>query len=64
VRVLIYNSQAEAPMTKRLLKLARDGGVPTVERHRDAAGRQDVPAMDGRPARCARARGRAGRRKQ
>ncbi|ABO55705.1 MULTISPECIES: metal ABC transporter solute-binding protein, Zn/Mn family [Burkholderia] len=30
VRVLIYNSQAEAPMTKRLLKLARDGGVPTV----------------------------------
>ncbi|GBH24632.1 metal ABC transporter solute-binding protein, Zn/Mn family [Burkholderia vietnamiensis] len=30
VRVLIYNSQAEAPMTRRLLKLARDGGVPTV----------------------------------
>lgn len=30
VRVLIYNSQAEAPMTKRLLKLARDGGAPTV----------------------------------
>ncbi|AFJ86721.1 MULTISPECIES: metal ABC transporter solute-binding protein, Zn/Mn family [Burkholderia] len=30
VRVLIYNSQAEAPMTKRLLKLARDGAVPTV----------------------------------
>ncbi|WP_431820335.1 metal ABC transporter solute-binding protein, Zn/Mn family [Burkholderia sp. F1] len=30
VRVLIYNSQAEAPMTKRLLKIARDGGVPTV----------------------------------
>ncbi|MGR3909309.1 zinc ABC transporter substrate-binding protein [Burkholderia sp. SR8] len=30
VRALIYNSQAEAPMTKRLLKIARDGGVPTV----------------------------------
>lgn len=30
VRVLIYNSQAEAPMTKRLLKVARDGGVPSV----------------------------------
>ena len=30
VRVLIYNSQAEAPMTKRLLKIARDGGVPSV----------------------------------
>jgi len=30
VRVLIYNSQAEAPMTKRMLKIARDGGVPTV----------------------------------
>ncbi|MBN3774319.1 metal ABC transporter solute-binding protein, Zn/Mn family [Burkholderia sp. Se-20378] len=30
VRVLIYNSQAEEPMTKRLLKIARDGGVPTV----------------------------------
>ena len=30
VRALIYNSQAEAPMTKRLLKVARDGGVPSV----------------------------------
>ncbi|WP_175886461.1 zinc ABC transporter substrate-binding protein [Burkholderia sp. BCC0044] len=30
VRVLIYNSQAEEPMTKRMLKIARDGGVPTV----------------------------------
>ncbi|QRR11045.1 cation ABC transporter substrate-binding protein [Burkholderia sp. MS455] len=30
VRVLIYNSQAEAPMTKRMLKIARDGGVPSV----------------------------------
>ncbi|WP_174906211.1 metal ABC transporter solute-binding protein, Zn/Mn family [Burkholderia diffusa] len=30
VRVLIYNSQAEAPMTKRLLKIARDSGVPGV----------------------------------
>ncbi|KWE25994.1 metal ABC transporter solute-binding protein, Zn/Mn family [Burkholderia territorii] len=30
VRVLIYNSQAEAPMTKRLLKIAREGGVPSV----------------------------------
>ncbi|PXX32281.1 MULTISPECIES: metal ABC transporter solute-binding protein, Zn/Mn family [Burkholderia] len=30
VRVLIYNSQAEAPMTKRMLKIARDGGVPAV----------------------------------
>ncbi|AKM43271.1 MULTISPECIES: zinc ABC transporter substrate-binding protein [Burkholderia] len=30
VRVLIYNSQAEEPMTKRMLKIARDGAVPTV----------------------------------
>ncbi|MCA8424051.1 metal ABC transporter solute-binding protein [Burkholderia seminalis] len=30
VRVLIYNSQAEEPMTRRMLKIARDGGVPTV----------------------------------
>ncbi|MCA8019541.1 metal ABC transporter solute-binding protein, Zn/Mn family [Burkholderia metallica] len=30
VRVLIYNSQAEEPMTKRMLKIAHDGGVPTV----------------------------------
>ncbi|KVM06018.1 cation ABC transporter substrate-binding protein [Burkholderia ubonensis] len=30
VRVLVYNSQAEEPMTKRMLKIARDGGVPTV----------------------------------
>lgn len=30
VRVLIYNSQAEEPMTKRMLKIARDAGVPTV----------------------------------
>ncbi|WP_175961943.1 metal ABC transporter solute-binding protein [Burkholderia pyrrocinia] len=30
VRVLIYNSQAEAPMTRRMLKIARDGGVPAV----------------------------------
>ncbi|AOJ76074.1 metal ABC transporter solute-binding protein [Burkholderia ubonensis] len=30
VRVLIYNSQAEEPVTKRMLKIARDGGVPTV----------------------------------
>ncbi|EMD9438411.1 zinc ABC transporter substrate-binding protein [Burkholderia cepacia] len=30
VRALIYNSQAEEPMTKRMLKIARDGGVPTV----------------------------------
>ncbi|HDR9588833.1 metal ABC transporter solute-binding protein [Burkholderia stabilis] len=30
VRVLIYNSQAEAPTTKRMLKIARDGGVPAV----------------------------------
>ncbi len=30
VRVLIYNSQAEAPMTKRMLKIARDAGVPAV----------------------------------
>jgi zinc/manganese transport system substrate-binding protein len=30
VRALIYNSQAEAPMTRRLLKIARDAGVPTV----------------------------------
>jgi len=30
VRVLIYNSQAEAPMTKRMLKIAHDAGVPTV----------------------------------
>ncbi|MGU7814372.1 metal ABC transporter solute-binding protein, Zn/Mn family [Burkholderia sp. AW49-1] len=30
VRVLIYNSQAEAPMTRRLLKVARDSGVPGV----------------------------------
>lgn len=30
VRVLIYNSQAEAPMTKRLLKIAREGDVPSV----------------------------------
>ncbi|TDA45815.1 metal ABC transporter solute-binding protein, Zn/Mn family [Burkholderia pyrrocinia] len=30
VRVLIYNSQAEAPMTKRMLKIERDGGVPAV----------------------------------
>ncbi|WP_322084362.1 metal ABC transporter solute-binding protein [Burkholderia sp. BCC1972] len=30
VHVLIYNSQAEEPMTKRMLKIARDGGVPTV----------------------------------
>ncbi|MGZ2745879.1 metal ABC transporter solute-binding protein, Zn/Mn family [Burkholderia stagnalis] len=30
VRALIYNSQAEEPMTKRMLKLARDAGVPTV----------------------------------
>ncbi|MBN3792744.1 metal ABC transporter solute-binding protein [Burkholderia sp. Ac-20353] len=30
VRVLIYNSQAEEPMTKRMLKIARSGGVPTV----------------------------------
>ena len=28
--MLIYNSQAEEPMTKRMLKIARDGGVPTV----------------------------------
>ncbi|MDI3304257.1 MAG: cation ABC transporter substrate-binding protein, partial [Burkholderia multivorans] len=30
VRVLIYNSQAEEAMTKRMLKIARDSGVPTV----------------------------------
>ncbi|MDN7428144.1 cation ABC transporter substrate-binding protein [Burkholderia sp. AU16741] len=30
VRVLIYNSQAEEPMTRRMLKIAHDGGVPTV----------------------------------
>ncbi|MDN7589473.1 metal ABC transporter solute-binding protein, Zn/Mn family [Burkholderia seminalis] len=30
VRALIYNSQAEEPMTRRMLKIARDGGVPTV----------------------------------
>ncbi|KVU57052.1 cation ABC transporter substrate-binding protein [Burkholderia ubonensis] len=30
VRVLVYNSQAEEPITKRMLKIARDGGVPTV----------------------------------
>lgn len=30
VRVLIYNSQAEEPMTKRMLKIARDAGVPSV----------------------------------
>ncbi|MCA8276851.1 zinc ABC transporter substrate-binding protein [Burkholderia sp. AU30280] len=30
VHVLIYNSQAEEPMTKRMLKIAHDGGVPTV----------------------------------
>ncbi|MBM2771324.1 metal ABC transporter solute-binding protein [Burkholderia anthina] len=29
VRVLIYNSQAEEPMTKRMLKIARDAGVPS-----------------------------------
>ncbi|WP_175775785.1 metal ABC transporter solute-binding protein [Burkholderia anthina] len=29
VRVLIYNSQAEEPMTKRMLKIARDSGVPS-----------------------------------
>ncbi|KVG66178.1 metal ABC transporter solute-binding protein [Burkholderia pseudomultivorans] len=30
VRVLIYNSQAEEAMTRRMLKIARDSGVPTV----------------------------------
>ncbi|MDY7786335.1 metal ABC transporter solute-binding protein [Burkholderia ubonensis] len=30
VRVLVYNSQAEEPITKRMLKIARDSGVPTV----------------------------------
>lgn len=30
VRVLIYNSQATQALTKRMLKLARDSGVPTV----------------------------------
>ncbi|KVC44356.1 cation ABC transporter substrate-binding protein [Burkholderia pseudomultivorans] len=30
VRVLIYNSQAEEVMTRRMLKIARDSGVPTV----------------------------------
>ncbi|MBN3821655.1 zinc ABC transporter solute-binding protein, partial [Paraburkholderia sp. Se-20369] len=30
VHVLIYNSQAEEPMTKRMLKIARDARVPTV----------------------------------
>ncbi|ACR30017.1 metal ABC transporter solute-binding protein, Zn/Mn family [Burkholderia glumae] len=30
VRVLIYNSQAEEPMTKRMLKIAKDASVPTV----------------------------------
>ncbi|WP_255213382.1 metal ABC transporter solute-binding protein, Zn/Mn family, partial [Burkholderia pseudomallei] len=30
VRVLIYNSQAVEPMTKRMLKLAQDARVPTV----------------------------------
>ncbi|WP_175853175.1 metal ABC transporter solute-binding protein [Burkholderia anthina] len=29
VHVLIYNSQAEEPMTKRMLKIARDSGVPS-----------------------------------
>nr|WP_175801113.1 zinc ABC transporter substrate-binding protein [Burkholderia anthina] len=29
VRVLIYNSQAEEPMTRRMLKIARDAGVPS-----------------------------------
>ncbi|WP_186016857.1 metal ABC transporter solute-binding protein, Zn/Mn family [Burkholderia gladioli] len=30
VKVLIYNSQAEEPMTKRMLKIAKDASVPTV----------------------------------
>ncbi|WP_323121103.1 metal ABC transporter solute-binding protein, Zn/Mn family [Burkholderia alba] len=30
VRVLIYNSQAEEPMTKRMLKIAKDAKVPTI----------------------------------
>jgi zinc/manganese transport system substrate-binding protein len=30
VRVLIYNSQATEALTKRMLKLARDSGVPTM----------------------------------
>ncbi len=30
VKALIYNSQAEEPMTKRMLKIAKDASVPTV----------------------------------
>ncbi len=30
VRVLIYNSQAEEPMTKRMLKIAHDARVPSI----------------------------------
>ncbi|WP_186205353.1 metal ABC transporter solute-binding protein, Zn/Mn family [Burkholderia gladioli] len=30
VKVLIYNSQAEEPMTKRMLKIAKDASLPTV----------------------------------
>ncbi len=46
VHVLIYNSQATEALTKRMLKLAKDSQRAEHERHRDAARRQDLPAMD------------------